>query len=67
MKVIYITTAIVFLFITGILQWNLLEIEWKYFTFFQALHVISALFISFFRTKELIGGKRIFVYIVFGG
>jgi len=48
LKVIYITTAIVFLFITGILQWNLLEIEWKYFTFFQALHVISALFISFF-------------------
>ncbi len=42
----YIKISIVIMFITGILQWDLIGLQWKYFTVLQAIHTISSLVVS---------------------
>ena len=47
MKTIWIEISIVVMFLTGILQWDLLDIQWEYFSLTQAIHIISSIFVSF--------------------
>ncbi|WP_321779559.1 multiheme c-type cytochrome [Sulfurimonas sp.] len=46
MKSIYIEISVILMFLTGILQWDILNIEWEYFTTLQAIHIISSVFVS---------------------
>jgi DNA-binding beta-propeller fold protein YncE/nitrate reductase cytochrome c-type subunit len=46
MKIVYIEVSIVLMFLTGILQWNFLDLEWEYFTSLQAIHSISSILVS---------------------
>ncbi|WP_294964437.1 multiheme c-type cytochrome [Sulfurimonas sp.] len=46
MKIVYIEVSIVLMFLTGILQWIFLDLEWEYFTSLQAIHIISSILVS---------------------
>lgn len=46
MKTIYIEISIIIMFLTGILQWDILSIQWEYYSFLQALHSISSIIVS---------------------
>ncbi len=48
MKSIYIEISVVVMFFTGILQWDIINLEWEYFTSIQAIHIISSVFVSIF-------------------
>ena len=43
MKTIYITTSLLFLFFTGILQWKIFDIPWQIFSATQAVHVVASI------------------------
>ncbi len=48
MKIAYIELSIVLMFLTGILQWDLIDIPWVYFTFLQATHIIASILVAVF-------------------
>lgn len=48
MKTIWIEISIIIMFITGILQWDYLDIQWEYFALSQAIHIISSIMVSVF-------------------
>jgi DNA-binding beta-propeller fold protein YncE len=43
MKIIYIEASILLMFLTGVLQWDLLGVKWEYFTSIQAIHIIISI------------------------
>ena len=45
---LYIKILIILVFITGLLQWDIFDIKWKYFTLVQATHIIGSLIIFIF-------------------
>ncbi|WP_083568621.1 multiheme c-type cytochrome [Arcobacter sp. LA11] len=46
MKTIWIEISIIIMFITGILQWDILDIQWEYFALVQAVHIITSIIVS---------------------
>ncbi len=46
MKTIWIEISIIVMFITGILQWDVVDMEWEYFALIQAIHIISSIIVS---------------------
>lgn len=46
MKALIIKIFMMFMFITGVLQWEVIAIEWSYFRMIQAVHVIGSIIIS---------------------
>lgn len=48
MKVPYIEISLVFMFVTGIFQWDLINISWLYLSSLQAIHIISSIIICIF-------------------
>ncbi|MCP4969299.1 MAG: hypothetical protein GY932_01745 [Arcobacter sp.] len=70
MNILYVEISIVFMFITGILQWDLIDLSWKYFSMIQALHILLSLIVSIFLIipfvnmhtykyrKNIISGRR---------
>ena len=43
MKTIYISLSVVVMFITGIIQWDIFSLSWKYYNIVQALHIIGSI------------------------
>jgi len=46
MKTIWIEISIVVMFLTGILQWDIVNIQWEYFSLLQGIHIISSIIVS---------------------
>jgi DNA-binding beta-propeller fold protein YncE len=46
MRIIYIEAAIVLMFLTGILQWDVVNLSWDYFPYIQAIHVLASIVVS---------------------
>ncbi len=46
MKIVYIELSIIIMFITGILQWDVFDIQWEYFALLQSVHIISSIIVS---------------------
>ena len=46
MKAIYVSVCIIFMFVTGILQWDIFKLPWEYYRVLQALHIISSIAVS---------------------
>ena len=46
MKTIWIEISVIVMFITGILQWDIINLQWQYFSLLQALHIISSILVS---------------------
>ncbi len=46
MKPIWIEVSIIVMFITGILQWDIINLQWEYFALLQAVHIISSIIVS---------------------
>ena len=79
MKAIYVSVCIIFMFVTGILQWDIFKLPWEYYRVLQALHIISSIAVSLLLIipfvnmhtykyrKNIIAGKRNSVNGIFLG
>lgn len=46
MKLVYIEISMITMFLTGILQWDILDLEWQKFSIIQFLHIVGSLFLT---------------------
>lgn len=63
MKTEHIKTYIILLFLTGILQLSVLNIEWEYFKFIQAIHIIGSIFVTVFLLIPLVN-RHVYKHLI---
>ncbi|MCX6051734.1 MAG: multiheme c-type cytochrome [Campylobacterales bacterium] len=54
MKTKHIKTYILLIFITGLLQLDFLKIDWEYFKYIQALHILGSVIVTLFLLVPLV-------------
>ncbi|MBU1657580.1 cytochrome c family protein [bacterium] len=63
MKTEHIKIYILLLFITGILQMDILKIDWEYFRYIQALHILGSVVITVFLLVPLVN-RHVYKHII---
>ncbi|MGB5965090.1 MAG: multiheme c-type cytochrome [Sulfurimonadaceae bacterium] len=63
MKTASIIIFMVLMFITGLLLWDVFDIDWEYFATIQAVHIIGSIVVSVFLLLPFVN-KHIYEYLI---
>ena len=63
MKTASLIISMIFMFITGLVLWDVFDIEWEDFATIQAIHIIGSILVSTFFVFPFVQ-KHIYEYLI---